>query len=1340
MFLKLTSISLHNHSDYSVLDGMGKVKDIAKRVKELGMTACALTDHGTGAGLVSFYDACEKEGIKPILGCECYEAPADRFDKNPDEYGDRYYHLILLVKNEEGYKNLCKLITRSNTEGFYYKPRIDFSLLEELHEGLICLSACVAGRIPVLILRDDLEAAEHWVQKYKYLFGDDYYIEIQNHGLDKEDIVRPELIRIAHKYGIKLVATNDSHYVRKEDREAHDWLLAMQTKKTIDDPTRMKYEGDYSILSTEEMLALFPDNPDAVYNTQEIADKCNFKFHFGDYRMPKVTLPDGWGKDYFGYLESEAWKGFEERYPEGNPEREQARKDLEYELSVIKDMGFAEYFLDTRKTIQKARSDGILVGPGRGCSGPDTLVYTNHGIKKICDVSIKDFVYDCEGKLSWVKNKLSYAVEEEVLRIGVWHGDTITYTKDHKFFVVPAQFDTNGTRELPGNMYIDPIPSSPPVWKQAKDLRPGDWVVSAIPIDSDASKIRPNFGKNGVDNAHYYEDEKYIYRRIHFILPVEYSGTVYDLTVDTSAEPSYMTTSGIVHNSAAGSRMCYCLGITDIDPIPYQLLFSRFLNPERISMPDIDVDYQYSRKDDVIRAEAESNGYDKFAKIQTFITMQAKAVVRDVTRTAGEPVSVGNQFAKLVGDCATLKEAYETNPDLRDFIAESQTRKKIWEISLKLEGTKKAEGVHACGHIPTPVPCEELFPCRVDSESGLLVCQYDMTEAEHLGNLKKDLLMLRNLTIIDIAQQMVKQRTGKTVPLWNAEILNDKDALALIASGNTNGVFQLESGGMKKFMRELQPNCFEDIIAGVALYRPGPMDMIPDYIKNKHNPDQIQYLCPQLEPILRTTYGIIVYQEQVMLIVQALAGFSMGRADLVRKAMGKKKMDIMLEERKNFVYGNESLNIPGCIKNGISEKIANEIYDQMVSFAAYAFNKSHAAAYAAIALQTAYLKAHYPLEFFAGLLTSVMDNTDKLAVYINECRSEGVHICPPDVNSSSSSFTIVGDSLVYGLSSIKGAGEGIVNKIIEDRNENGPYMDFADFVFRNPECNKGMIESLIKAGAFDFTGYNRNTMLSGLVKALASLRKSKKALAGQVSLFALANIAAPTYEFEQKPEKEFLAKMKDEKSATGFYISGHPLDVFDEIPYARKCDYLSDVLESPDEYDGKTVRLSVLIKEKKLIYTKKNQRMCRLVIEDRTAEHSAVVFPKKYEIFGNYMMEDGMAVLTCEVQKRDGEVNLNVAECMFFEELNRALWICFDTKEDFDKEMRNRRSKIAAMLNSSPGEIYPVYIQIKSPKGYIKTKYMVNNIEAARIDLAGQYGEDHVRIWKNMAAKTNGKD
>lgn len=1146
---------LHLHTEYSLLDGLGKIPEYVKRAKELGMTALAITDHGVGYGLPEFYNACKKEGIKPILGCEVYVAE-DMHIKAPDKYGRNYYHLILLVKDDTGYKNLCKLISRSNTEGFYYKPRIDFELLKQFHEGLICLSACVAGEVSVRVLEDRLKEAEQVVDKYHALFGDDYYLEIQKHGIHKEDLAYAEIIRFAQTKKIPLVCTNDCHYVDSTDREAHEWLLCMQMQKKIDDPDHPTYQGDYSLLSEESMRTLYPSLPEAFDNTMKVADKCNFDFEFGHYRMPKVHIPAEYGTDYFKYLQDETWKGFEKRYPIGHPERAEAEQKITYELGIIKQMGFAEYFLDIRKTILWARSNQILVGPGRGCQAEGGLIYTTNGIMPIEDVKEGMFVLDCKGHRSKVKKTFKYAVDEDITEVCVNYGGVIKFTSDHKVLVRECVPETNKHYVAQGYRYVDKTPMTEPKWVPISALKKGDWVVMPIPqipyrvaptydlgkysntkytitdkylefydytclrekhvsvkevgreagvvkgsvtkllhniniggnapkkiitylnghgiktveewrnllitgrinrhitlnkdlaylwgyyiadgwchreelsfayndnteqlyandiegklkkvfgdinitrrnnstncgvvnvqssvisklfktmingnahtknipwiimessheikqgmlqglFDGDgsyrdhnrikfttvnqqlaymtkllllcegipavvktsyrkdqfgerfiydvsapvtdkAAEIFPHAIKHSTVNNHAYAvDDSNIYMRVRTVSTVHYKGNVYDLSVETEAEPSYCTSVCTVHNSGAGSCVNYCLGITDLDPIKYSLLFERFLNPERVSMPDIDTDFQADRKDEVVKSEEISNGHEYFSKIQTFMTMAAKGVIKDCVRTANLPVSVGVQFAKLIPDGMSLKEAYEANPDLVSFIQSDPQYQHIWNIALKLENTKKTVSTHACGHIAVPQKCEDLYPVSVDKETGYLVCQYNMVEAEHLGNLKKDILLLENLTVISDAQQEIRRAHGIDVPLWTEEILNDKDALALFATGDTNGVFQFESDGITKFMKELKPDCFEDIIAGVSLYRPGPMDFIPDYIAGKNDPKSITYLTPELESILKPTYGVIVYQEQVMQIVQKLAGFSMGRADVVRKAMGR---------------------------------------------------------------------------------------------------------------------------------------------------------------------------------------------------------------------------------------------------------------------------------------------------------------------------------------------------------------------------------------------------------------------------------------------------------------------
>lgn len=1072
---------LHLHTDFSLLDGLGKVSDYVKRAKELGMTSLAITDHGTASGLVSFFDACKKEGIRPILGCEFYEAPASRTEQDPD---NRYSHLVLLVKNEEGYKNLCKLVTRSNTEGFYYKPRIDRELLAECHEGLICLSGCVAGRIPKDILSGQIEKARDDAQWYKDLFGDDFYLEIQNHGLPEEEKVARELTALSRWMNIPLVCTNDCHYVLEEDREPHEWLLAMQTKKTLADPDRLVYHGNYSLRSESEMRALFPDLPQAFDVTEEIAGKCEFSFEYGKYRMPKVAIPASYGTDFFAYMRDEAEKGFEERYPIGHPKREEARKQLDYEYDVIKGMGFAEYFLDTRDTIQFAKGKGIYVGPGRG--------------------------------------------------------------------------------------------------------------------------------------------------------------------------------------SGAGSCLNYCLGITDVEPLQYGLLFERFLNPDRKSMPDIDVDYDMSHKDEVVGYEEKKNGHANFAKIQTYGTMGAKGVVKDCARVAGYPVATGNKLSKLIGKYPTLEEAWINNGDLRTFIGSDPGLQKLWDVAKRLEGVRRNASTHACGHIPTPVPCEELFPCGIDKQ-GYLVCQYDMAEAEHLGNLKKDLLMLRNLTVIDVAAKAIKERYGVSVPLWTDAVLNDKKALAAISAGDTAGIFQLEQGGMTKFMTELKPKNFSDIAAGVALYRPGPMEHIPEYLKNRKNPEKILYDVPALKPILAETYGVIVYQEQAMQITRDLAGFSRGEADVVRKGIGKKKREIIDEERPKFIYGNDKF--PGCVTNGIPEATAISLWEKMEKFGSYAFNKSHSVAYGFITMQTAYLKANYPHEFYAGLLTSVMDKADKLARYAGDVRKHNIPLLPPNINTSEKSFT-VGDEngsacLRYGLLSVKGAGDVVIDKIIEEREANGPYRDLYDFMWRVPKANTAVCYNLICCGAFDYTGVNRATQLESVKYFSETIKKEKKRqdkIDGQLSLFGENGHPTPAYlEKEEYSKKELL---RLEKKASGMFLSEHPLDApaFPEYPYTDIAEIRRAFLgeeEEPEEdtygydpeaavseqtenpYDENTpFYIRGIVTEVKEVITKKGEKMAFMTMEDATSQIEVPLFPSVYKAYKDRLTEDDVVTVLGTVAEKDGNITM----------------------------------------------------------------------------------------------------
>ncbi len=1141
-------VHLHVHSDYSLLDGMGKVKDIVKKVKLCGMTACAITDHGTGAGLPNFYAACKEEGIKPILGCEMYVAPGSRFDKSQKPGERAYHHLILLVKDKQGYKNLCYLISRGNTEGFYIKPRIDFELLSRHHEGLICLSACVAGEVQQYILKGEHKRAVETARRYKDLFGEDYYLEIQNHGLNDEALITKEFISMSRELSIKMVCTNDCHYVDSDDAEAHEWLLCLQTKKTLKDEDRMVYPGDYSVKSETEMRELFPGLPEVFNNTVEVAQKCNFEFEYGNYRMPKVSIPAMYRDDFFKYLSDEAWKGIEYRYPKGDSERDEAESRLKYELDIVSQMGFAEYFLDTRKTILWARENGIFVGPGRG--------------------------------------------------------------------------------------------------------------------------------------------------------------------------------------SAAGSVMCYCLKITDIDPIKYSLLFERFLNPERVTMPDIDVDYDNAYKDAVVAAEADSNGKECFAKIQTFTTMLPKGVLRDCARVAGYSAAVGESLSKMIPNelKITLKKAWERNPEIREFVSSDTGYMKLWKISEKLEGVKKAASTHACGHISTPIPCEELFPVSVDKESGYLICQYDKDEVEHLGNLKKDLLMLGNLTVINVAHKLIQERYDIEIPLWTDYIVNDKQALEMISRGETDGVFQLESDGMKDFMRKLRPGCFEDVIAGISLYRPGPMDFIPAYINGKRNPSTITYETPELEEILSPTYGVIVYQEQVMQITQKLAGFTMGHADVVRKAMGKKKQHIMDAE--------EPLFISGCVENGISEEIASDLWGIMKKFAEYAFNKSHAACYAAISMQTAYLKCHYPLEFMAGLLSSAMDSPKKLPVYVNVCKKTGIKILPPDINYSGRGFTIQNGSIRYGLQAIKKAG-AVIETILKERDLKGAFAGCTDLVSRIPGLNKGTIESLIKAGALDFCGQTRKTLLTNMARVVKGIRKEAKSqVEGQISMFSGQEGDTLTDSFTPLPEYEPKELLQYEKEATGIYISGHPLDDYrdfiskntnvESISLQRNgIEGLEDEGYEESIENGQQVTIAGIVIEVKVIYTKKSNRaMAFLNMEDMTGPFSCVVFPDTYDKYKAALLEDKKLLITGHIsreEEKDSSILVNTI--IDLEKVRRKVWVQFATEKEYLAELTD----LASVRQQYTGnDLFLIYDRETGRSGIRRSTISASNECVEKLKV--MYGEENVRV------------
>lgn len=1151
---------LHLHTDYSVLDGFGKIKDYVKKAKDMGMTALAITDHGTMSGVVEFFDECKKAGIKPLIGSEFYEAPVSRSDKDSS---NKYYHLVLIAKNEEGYKNLCYLTTRANTEGFYYKPRIDRELLESHHEGLVCLSACLQGRIATDIREGNIAQAEADVMWYKSVFGKDFYLEIQNHGLADEISVAGAVYSLGKKTDTKVVCTNDCHYVDKADAEAHEWLLCSQTDKRINEP-HMKYEGDYSLRSEAEMRALYPSMPEAFDNTMEVAEKCDFEFHYAhspkDYNMPEVSVPkeyEEYGEDrFFRYMKDLANAGFEFRYKD-SPIREKARAQLDYEFSVVEKMGFAKYFLNIRETIVWAKDNGILVGVGRG--------------------------------------------------------------------------------------------------------------------------------------------------------------------------------------SGAGSVLNYCLKITDIEPLKYGLLFERFLNPDRISMPDIDTDFEKRFKDDVLRSEAERSGITNFAKIRTFGTLKAKGCIKEVLRVSGidDYVNIGAKISKMIGNDQkiTLQKAYDTNPELKAYV-ENNGLQKIWQIALKLEGTKKSEGTHACGHIPTPVPCEELFPCSVDSKTGYLVCQYNMTEAEHLGNLKKDLLMLRNLTIISIAEEQIKKNYGREIPHWTEEILEDKNTLKMFGRSDTNGVFQFESDGMKDMLKNLKPACFEDIVAGVSLYRPGPMDYIPEYIRGKNNPNRVHYDHELLKPILQNTYGVFVYQEQIMQAVQALAGFTKGEADTIRKAMGKKKMDVMDEMEVKYMAG--------CKERGVSERDAGIIWDKMKKFAEYAFNKSHAVAYSAISMQTAYLKCYYEAEYYAGLLTSVMDDTEKVSKYVRDCREKGIEVLPPDINTGGENFVVSGGKIYYGLSAIKGLGK-ITEKIISEREENGDYLGLFDFMYRTG-ANKKVLESLIYAGAFDFTGINRPTLVNHIPIYQKDIKAEEKLLSkmvdGQMSIFDLledkgesgyVSLGLPTRmhkaDYLKAEPKTFsnTEKYFMEKAVTGLFISGNPLDENkpSDIDYTPLTEIVGsgDRTETFTDENGDTVTIERdnddtitkrtgdmvcirgIVSENKMMLSKSGRPYVRMKLEDDIT--SVTVFAYADNVSKVNVSGGDIVTIVGKVHEYNGVNNISLHDCYLDKDLDRCIIVRPDRKCDLFEIKKALADGKQDVLNKG---LFPVY---RYYDGVISHVGNVNDIDIA---------------------------
>ena len=1150
---------LHVHTEYSLLDGSNKINEYVARVKELGMNSAAITDHGVMFGCIDFYRAAKAAGIKPILGCEVYVAPGSRFDREIGQAEDRYYHLVLLAENNHGYENLMKIVSKAFVDGFYYKPRVDMDLLQEYHEGIIALSACLAGEVAKNITRGMYEEAKSAALRYEKIFGKgNFFLELQDHGIPQQQRVNQQLLRMSQETGIALVATNDVHYTYDTDAEAHDILLCVQTRKLLSDENRMRYEGgQYYVKSPEEMAELFPYIPEALENTQKIADRCEVEIEFGVTKLPKFDVPAPYTS--WEYLNKLCYDGLKERYSGDLTELE---KRLEYELGVIKTMGYVDYFLIVWDFIRFARDHDIMVGPGRG--------------------------------------------------------------------------------------------------------------------------------------------------------------------------------------SAAGSLVSYTLGITKLDPIKYNLLFERFLNPERVSMPDIDVDFCFERRQEVIDYVVEKYGKDRVVQIVTFGTMAARGVIRDVGRVMDLPYAQCDAIAKMIPEelNITIDKALKMNPELKNLYTTDEMVKKLIDMSRRLEGLPRHTSMHAAGVVISQKSVDEYVPLARASD-GSIVTQFTMTTLEELGLLKMDFLGLRTLTVIQKAVKLIEKNKGISLDMDHVDY-NDKAVYDMLGAGKTEGVFQLESAGMTSFMKELKPESLEDVIAGISLYRPGPMDFIPQYIEGKNNPDSIHFLCPQLEPILSATYGCIVYQEQVMQIVRSLGGYTLGRSDLVRRAMSKKKAAVMEKERQNFVYGNEEEGVPGCVNRGISEEIANKIYGQMMDFAKYAFNKSHAAAYAVVAYQTAYLKCHFPVEFMAALMTSVIDNPPKVADYILSCRRMGIAILPPDINKGDSTFSVDGGGIRYGLSAIKSIGKPVIEAIVAERNQRGDFTSLRDFIERmtGKDVNKKAIENFIKAGAFDELPGNRRQKMMVYAQILdAIVQEKKNMMAGQMSLFDFVSEEEKTaYEIHMPDVEEYPkeAKLAFEKEVLGIYISGHPLEEYETCwrknISAVTTDFMPDEESGqPKVRDGQQVIVGGMITEKTIKYTKTNKVMAFLTLEDLLGTVEIVVFPRDYEKNVRLMEIDEKVFIKGRVSVEEERASKVICESMYsFEDAPRELWLQFETKESFLSCER----ELYEDLKEADGKD-SVVIYIKSPKA-IKRLGASKSIRISQDLLARlyeKYGKDNVKVVEKSIEK-----
>ena len=1154
---------LHVHTEYSLLDGSSKIKEITKQAKELGMNSLAITDHGVMYGAIDFYRAANEVGIKPIIGCEVYVAPGSRFEKSPGESEERYNHLILLAENNKGYENLCKIVSKGFTEGFYYKPRVDYEVLREFHEGIICLSACLAGEVQKHLARGNYEEGKAAALRHLDIFGkNNYFLELQDHGIPEQQTVNQSLLRLSEEIGVDLVCTNDVHYTYKDDVEAHDILLCIQTGKLKSDEDRMRYEGgQFYLKSPEEMAELFKYAPQALENTQKIADRCNVTFEFGVTKLPNYDVPEGYTA--WTYLKELCENGLEKRYPVMRGEEdpncdatvEELKERLEFELNTIRDMGYIEYFLIVWDFIHYAKSHGIPVGPGRG--------------------------------------------------------------------------------------------------------------------------------------------------------------------------------------SAAGSIVSYVLEITDIEPMRYALLFERFLNPERVSMPDIDIDFCIERRQEVIDYVANKYGHDHVAQIVTFGTLKAKGVVRDVGRVLDMPYALCDEIAKMIPNelNITLDMALKMNKDLKERYDSDSQIKYLIDMSKRLEGLPRHASMHAAGVVICAKPVDDYVPLSIAAD-GSPTTQYVMTTLEELGLLKMDFLGLRNLTVIQHTIDLIKKNRNVDVDIKSLDV-NDENVLNYIGTGNTEGIFQLESAGMKNFMRELKPKSLEDIIAGISLYRPGPMDFIPKYLAGKNDISSVTYDCPQLKPILEPTYGCIVYQEQVMQIVRDLAGYSLGRSDLLRRAMSKKKQSVMEKERQSFVYGNEAEGVKGCVNNGISEVVADKIYEEMIDFAKYAFNKSHAAAYAVVAYQTAYLKYYYPTEFMAAMLTSVMDVNTKVAEYIYSCRSMGIEILPPDINHSTSEFSAKGDAIVYGLATIKSVGTSIINEIIAERDAHGEYVDLEDFITRTSPLgvNKRAIENFIKAGAFDSFDATRKQMMMVYVQIVDSINQTKKdTMAGQSTLFDFVDEEDQEKYKMQLPDVGEYAKdqmLEFEKEVLGIYVSGHPLETL-EGKWKKHITNISVDFAEPEEgedpviKDKSKVTVGGIVNDIRTLFTKKGQQMAFIQLEDLVGTVEVIVFPRQYEQYKNLIEEGRILFVSGDAQieeNNDGKVLANsITE---FDQMPSQLWIAFKNKDEYEAKEPELLEIIASHRGND--KVFIALAEERQKKSLSADK-RVEITESFVEKLKERYGEDMVKV------------